>query len=186
MSERTGLIVPFNGSNYATWKLQCKVALMRDGLYSIVSGTEQIPTRAEEIPKFNLRKDRALSTIILAMEPSQLYLVGPDEEQNPNALWSKLETIYQQTSFSNRLTLRKKLTTLRLKNGESLQQHIKSLVEIFDQLAVGGHAVSNEDKVMTLLSSLPKSFDILVTALELRESTPSWDCVVERLYKEEA
>ena len=121
MSERTGLIVPFNGNNYATWKLQCKVALMRDGLFSIVSGTEEEPTRAEDLAKFNLRKDRALSTIILSMEPSQLYLVGPEEESNPTGLWFKLETIYQQTSFSNRLTLRKKLTTLRLKNGESLQ-----------------------------------------------------------------
>ena len=36
-------IVPLNGSNYLTWKVQCRNTLMKDGLWGIVSGTEVDP-----------------------------------------------------------------------------------------------------------------------------------------------
>ena len=37
---KTVLIVPFNESNYGTWKIQCRMALTKDGLWGIVSRTE--------------------------------------------------------------------------------------------------------------------------------------------------
>ena len=42
------------GSNDPTWKLQCCMVLMRKGLWSIVSGTEQAPSNdeAENVAKF--------------------------------------------------------------------------------------------------------------------------------------
>ena len=36
-------LVPLNGTNYATWKVQCKMALIRDGVWNIVNGTEIVP-----------------------------------------------------------------------------------------------------------------------------------------------
>ena len=33
-------IVPLKGTNYPSWKLQCKMALVREGLWGIVAGTE--------------------------------------------------------------------------------------------------------------------------------------------------
>ncbi len=36
-------IVPLKGSNYSTWKVQCRMALMRDGLWGIVDGMEAEP-----------------------------------------------------------------------------------------------------------------------------------------------
>ena len=47
--SRMVTLVPLNGNNYVTWKLQCKMALMKEGLWGIVSGTEEAPgERAEE------------------------------------------------------------------------------------------------------------------------------------------
>ena len=40
---RKVLIEPLNGQNYATWKVQCKMALIKDGLWNIVTGTEGEP-----------------------------------------------------------------------------------------------------------------------------------------------
>ena len=40
--------------------------------------------------------------------------------------------------------------------------------EITDQLAAIGAPISNEDQVVTLLGSLPRSYSTLVTALEAR------------------
>jgi len=69
-------IVPLKGSNYPTWKVQCRMALMKDGLWSIVNGTETIPgeREADKSAKFVTRRDRALALIVLSVEPSLLYL----------------------------------------------------------------------------------------------------------------
>ena len=34
------LLKPLNGSNCATWKVQCRMALIKEGLWNIVNGTE--------------------------------------------------------------------------------------------------------------------------------------------------
>ena len=39
----TNPIVPLNGKNYPTWKLQCQMALMKDNLWRIVTGAELEP-----------------------------------------------------------------------------------------------------------------------------------------------
>ncbi len=37
-------MVPLNGSNYATWKVQAKLTILKDGLWRTVNGTENEPT----------------------------------------------------------------------------------------------------------------------------------------------
>ena len=60
-SIRTVAVTPLNGSNYATWKVQCKMALMKDGLWSIVAGTEVAPRETDDgYKKFVDRRDKAL------------------------------------------------------------------------------------------------------------------------------
>ena len=39
----TILIMLLNGPNYATWKVQCKLALMKEGLWNFVTGDENAP-----------------------------------------------------------------------------------------------------------------------------------------------
>ena len=37
------MIAPLKGPNYATWKVQCMMALKKDEVWKIVNGTEQAP-----------------------------------------------------------------------------------------------------------------------------------------------
>ena len=69
--------------------------------------------------------------------------------------------------------------------GESVQEHVKSMTEIFDALSVIDDPVSEEDRVVHLLASLPESFNVLVTALEANPDVPKWEVVTERLLHEE-
>ena len=54
-------IVLLKGSNYPTWKLQCHMVLMKEGLWSIVNGTEQPSGGGDEekLTKFFARKDES-------------------------------------------------------------------------------------------------------------------------------
>ena len=89
--QKAAVTVPLNGMNYATWRVQCQMALICDGLWGIVSETEHAPGNeevADRQAKFVARRDHALATIVLAVEPSLLYLLGNLEY--PVVVWKKL------------------------------------------------------------------------------------------------
>ena len=47
MAESKTMLTPLSVSNYTTWKVQCKMALMKEGVWRIVDGTETAP-RADD------------------------------------------------------------------------------------------------------------------------------------------
>ena len=162
------------------------MALIKEGLWNILNGTETEPEgNAERRAKFVARRDRALATIVLAMEPSLLYLVGSDPT-DPVVVWRALANQFQRNTWANKLELKRKLFSLRLAEGGSVQQHIKSMSEICDELSAIGETVSEEDRVVYLLASLPESYSVLVTALEANANVPSLAVVRERLLHEES
>ncbi len=146
-----------------------------------VTGEEIAPTRGgeSELAKFASRKDRALASIVLAVDPSLLYLVGNPE--NPVEIWRKLADQFEKKTWATRLDLQRKLHSLRLRDGRSAQEHIKSMIELFDSLSVAGETVKDEDRVVYLLASLPDSYSVLVTALEANKEVPKLETVIERL-----
>ena len=86
------LIVSLNESNYAISKVQCTMALKKDGVWS---GTEVAQEDARELERYNRRKDKALSTIVLSNDPFLLYLLG--DTVDPVAVWTKLEEQFQKS-----------------------------------------------------------------------------------------
>ncbi len=183
--SKTVAVTPLNGSNYPTWKVQCRMALMKDGLWAIVDGSEECPpeSEAENRRKFVARRDRALAVIVLSVEPSLLYLI--EDPQDPITVWKKLADQFQKKTWANKLALRRKLYSLQLREGDSVQEHIKTMTEVFEGLSVGGDPVPEEDRVVHLLASLPESYSMLVTALEANPDVPKMEVVTERLLHEE-
>ena len=59
------------------------------------------------------------------------------------------------------------------------------MTEIFNGLSVVGDPVSDEDRVVHLLASLPDSYNMLVTALEANTDVPEMEVATERLLHEE-
>ena len=54
------------------------------------------------------------------------------------------------------------------------------MTELFETLAVIGDPVTEDDRVMHLLASLPDSYDMLVTVLEANsEAVPKMEIVTE-------
>lgn len=178
-------VVPLKGANYPTWKVQVKMSLIKDALWDIVSGSEVAPSSDDEEAsrKFAVRRDRALAVIVLSVDPGLLYLLG--DPQDPKEVWNVLENQFQKKSWANKLHLRKRLYSCRLKEGGKLQEHLKTMTELFHELAIVASPLEEEDRVICLLASLPQSYEILVTALEAHSEVPSWEMVTERLLSDE-
>ena len=133
--------------------------------------------------KFIARKDKELATIILTVQPSLLYLIGDPED--PSEVSQKLESTSQKRKWANKVEAQRKLFSLRLKEGASVQEHVKAMTKISDRQSVIEDPISDEDLVVRLLASLPESYYALVTALEANEAVPRMEVVTERLLHEE-
>ena len=66
-----------------------------------------------------------------------------------------------------------------------MREHIKLLMKTFNERAVVGDNVSNEDHAIYLLASLPDTFNMLVTALEANNEVLKIKTVTKRLLYEE-
>ena len=183
--SKTVTVVPLSSTNYSMWKIQCKMVLIKEGVWSIVIGTETEPEdNVERKAKFAARCDKALATIVLAIELSLLYLVRSDPT-DPIVVWYALANQFQCKTWANKLELKWKLFSLRLAEDGSVQQHIKFMNKTCDELSAIGETVSEEDKVVYLLASLPESYSVLVAAREANADVPLLAIVREKLLHEE-
>ena len=112
-----------------------------------------------------MRRDRALAIIVLSIDII-LYLI--DEPEDPVIMWRKLSDHFQKKTWTNRLDSRRKLYSLHLNEGESVQQHIKRMTENFGELSVIDDLITEGDRVVHSLASLPDSFSTRAIALENR------------------
>ena len=158
-----------DGSNWITWKFQMRHLLLAKGLWGYIDGTETLREDASAQQRADFRKasQKAFSTIVMAISTSQLYLVTSLEE--PKNAWDALRDHYERNTLANKLMLKKQYFRTEMKEGTSIEAHMKYMKELTDKLAAIGAPISEEDKVVTLLGSLPKSCSALVTALEARE-----------------
>lgn len=111
------------------------MALKKEGVWSIVSSA--VAALGEDNVKrvlecYSLRQNKALVTIILSINLSLSYLLrNPD---NPAAVRRKLVEQFQKSC----LNLRCKLHSLRSKDGELIQNQVKTMVETFNKLSIVG------------------------------------------------
>ena len=115
------------------------MTLMKEDLWCIVNETETAPgldASATTVTKYHTRKDQALATIVLSIDLSLLYLIGDPKE--PVEVWQKLRSQFQKKTWANKLVLRHRIHSLHLKEKESVQEHIKKMTELFNELdAIG-------------------------------------------------
>ena len=81
MADGRYSIVPLSDNNFSTWKIQLKMVLIREDLWGFVTKHEDVPSdTGSAYKKYCSRRDRALSILVMAIEPRLLYLIGDDPE----------------------------------------------------------------------------------------------------------
>ena len=87
--------------------------------------------------------------------------------------------------MANKLFLKKQYFRLVMKEGDSMSNHLKHMKQLSDKLVAVNAPISEEDQVVTLLGSLPDSFDSVVTALEARVNDLTLEIVHQSLINAE-
>eukprot|EP00253_Pinus_taeda_P020050 PITA_20050 len=139
-----------------------------------------------EIEKFNCQSFELWKFKMedLLVDKDQWIAVDPGEA-TAKALWDKLGNLYQSKSLMNKLFLGKKLYNVRMKDGGSVSDHLNVFNTIVSQLSFVDIKISDEDKCISLLCSLPDSRDSLVIAIGSNASTLQFDEIVSALLTEE-
>ena len=80
----------------------------------------------------------------------------------------------------NKLILRKNLYNLRMKDGDSVTEHLNAFNTVVSQLSSVDIKISDEDKCIILLCSLPDSWDCLVIEIGSNTTTLNFDDMLRR------
>jgi hypothetical protein len=153
----------FNGkSNFELWKLKMWDLLVQQGLQKAFAGKSKKPTTMTNEDWEDLDA-KSLSTICLCLADEVLFnIVGED---TTSGLWSKLESLYMTKPLTSIIYLKRQLYSLQMKEGTKVVDHLNTFNTLIVQLTSMEIKFEDEDKAITLLCSLPESWDNLVTSI---------------------
>ena len=169
-----------NINNWAAWKIRISAFLKGKKLWRFVTGEQ-----AGDGDAAAGEKEAAYAVIVMNVDSNLLHLISDTED--PAECWKRLRDHFERRTLANKLFLKKRYFRSKMQEGDKLNDHLKRMKELTDQLAAIGSKISDEDQIVTLLGSLPDSYSTIVTALESRvdsgDLTP--DFVKQALTNEE-
>lgn len=118
---------------------------------------------AERDDAWKKRNMKAFSTIILCVHESQLNLV--QDVEHAKTAWGKLKQYHERSTIVTKVQILRKLCTKKLEEEGDMKQHINGMEILFSSVVTTGLQLHQIMQVILLLTSLPKSYENLVTAL---------------------
>uniref|UniRef100_A0A2N9J203 Integrase catalytic domain-containing protein n=1 Tax=Fagus sylvatica TaxID=28930 RepID=A0A2N9J203_FAGSY len=156
-------LVKFDGTgNFGLWQRRVKDLLVQQGLVKALYEKTKKPEKMTD-KEWEELDMKAVSTIRLLLADEVMYDVM--EENSTTGIWLNLEKRYMSKSLMNKLHLKQKLYGLKMTEGVDLRQHINTFKQIISDMLRIDIKFEDEDKAMMLLTSLPASYEHLVTTL---------------------
>ena len=202
-SDQKVQITKLNGNNYQTWKLNTKWLLMERGLWGFVTGSEVRPEIVEEkknadgvvtnadekrqsqdlLNKYNLRSDKAFSTIALNIESDlQIHIAS---KNTPKEAWDTLQNHCEFVSVTQMVRLTRRFYAAKMEEGDDMMKHITEMTTLAQQLREMNEDITSRKFATVMLGSLPSSYDNLVTSMSARDINQlDWESVKGVLVEE--
>lgn len=164
-------IEKLNNHNYSNWKYKVQLLLMKDNLFKkVIEGERPIPdgnSSQRLIAEWDAADSKAQAYIGLTVEDGQLIHIR--NKNTAKEMWNTLKEYHEKNTLTNKVHLMRTICSLKLEEGGNAPHHITRMQELFLRLCdIGEESLSDKWSVAMLLSSLPRSYDPLITALETR------------------
>lgn len=162
-------------SSYHNWKFQMRMALIMEGLWACIDGSETSDSADQ----------KALARICLAVKPNCIQYLR--DAKSAKAAWKKLQDVFEDKGLYRRVVLLRKLHRSDYHEYNSMGAYIEGIMTLVQQLADIGRVIDDKEVAEILLSGLPQYFDVLVCGLEtanISENLTS-EAVRARLLQEE-
>lgn len=169
-------ITKLNNSNYANWKFKMELMLRSRGLWkkvillkkpSAIIGTTGQVTNQTALDEWDEVDDEARGIMGLSVEDNQLAHIR--SKKTAKETWDALKDYHEKSTLTNIVSVMRTICTLKLVEGGDAKAHIEQMQNLFTRLSdLGEQTLSDRWSAAMLLSSLPDSYDALITALENR------------------
>lgn len=111
----------------------------------------------------NWKKKKAHSAILLSLSDEVLREVA--DKETAAGLGKKLESLYMKKSLTNRLYLKQRLYTLKMKEGTPQHEHLDEFNKIIMDLKNIDIKMDYEDQALIVLCSPPDSFSHFINSM---------------------
>jgi len=155
MEVNTSRMILLNGSNYHKWRGKMEDLLYVKDYYQPVFLSEKPQGKTDE--EWKLIHRQVCGFIRQWLDDNVLnHVCG---ETHARTLWEKLESMFARKTGNNKLFLMQQLMSLKLKDGNSVKDHLNTIQGILNQMAEMGMKFDDEIKGLWLLCTLPNSWE---------------------------
>lgn len=162
MAEAKISLERLNDFNWSSWKFRMELLLLKEELWDTVKDPKPAVPDAQWLAK----DAKARATIGLALDNNQLCHVL--NSATAHDMWKSLKKYHNGSSLTNKIHVLRRLYSLRLAEGGSMSEHLSEIAQLVNRLSGMGENLAEHLLIAIMLSSLPHSYDALITALESR------------------
>ncbi|KAF2903238.1 hypothetical protein ILUMI_02952 [Ignelater luminosus] len=186
----------FDGNNFDNWKFRLRVLLEEkdylecldgiDSSYNIIDSDDTVTkaVKTKQLQDF-LKKDHKCKSII-TQSVADSHLEYIKDKHTAKEMWTALQNSFERKGIRNQLLLRKQLSQLKLEERGTLNSHFLTFDLIVRNLKASGATLEENDIICHLLLTLPKSYEMVITAIEtIGGSDLTLDFVKGKLLDEE-
>ena len=160
MSEGKSPIDRFDGTDYGFWRMQIEDYLYGKELHAPLLGSKPADMKDED---WTLLDRKALSVIRLSLSRNVAFHTA--KAKSTCEALKILSNLYEKPSASNKVHLMRRLFNLKMVESATVAAHLNEFNTITTQLSSVEIEFDDEVKALILLSSLPESWDAVVTAV---------------------
>jgi len=180
MANSVTTVPILTGSNFNNWKFRIHAILEKEQLITVIN--DDLPTDEGKKKQFLINEAKAKALIIQGVSDKHLDLIK--DAKSAKAMLNALQNVFMRSSSFSKLTLWRKLVSLKYNKRDSLEDHFLKFDTLTRELEEFGSKINDSDKDCHLLLSLSKEYETVVTALE-SQADLKLDFVKARLLDEE-
>ncbi|KAF9048106.1 hypothetical protein BDZ89DRAFT_1258104 [Hymenopellis radicata] len=184
--KNTRVVILETSDDIDDWTFTTRAHLRGKSLWSVVEGTQPVPTTAAALRTYQNKVDQASSIIIERTGRRQLAHIR-QLDGNPKAMWDRLIAMNRTTGLSMHIRLWQLFDSTTLTPDNTMSTHIAVLREIAEKLErLFKDEPSSAKFIATLLGSLPdnKGYRDLISSLEGDIQSDDLDHVIQRCLNE--
>ena len=174
VAASSGMVIKFNGTNWAAWRRQMELSLKEKGLWQVVvRGTkayeEELKLQAElkadaaerKVQLIKLEKkaesanNKALAKLVFSLDEHQQHLIY--EENDARAAWDKMIKMFGQNTVANQMRIVQQLQHMTVEG--DMNAHVSKMQQLNTMLRQMDAQLAEPDPkmVLYLLNSLRRS-----------------------------
>ena len=169
-------------TNFISWNPRVLLILEEHDLLKFVN-EKVLEPKAEEA-KSQWRKGVAKARRIL-VDSVKDHLVPQISKMTTARKMFKTLKKFEHSSINVTLTLRNKLSNMKMTKSKNIASYFMRITELRDKLKSSGDNLEEKDLVMTTLNGLPPSWESFIQTISGRTKLPKFDKLWEECTQEE-